>query len=229
MAFMVGALVVLGLGLKGLFILGLFFVSSSFWSKIKNNDKKQAEELLVKGSQRDWQQVTANGGLAALTSAFYYLTGEFFWALGFCICIAAANSDTWASEIGSMSKERPIFIRTLRRTERGTSGAISLIGTIAALGGSLLIAATAYFLLTLSVEEFYLVFILGFFGNIIDTLLGAYVQAQYQCLQCGIKTEKLSHCGQGTKLIKGIPFLNNDVINFLSGFFVLILGILVIR
>ena len=73
-AFVVGFLVVLGLGMKGLVILGLFFVSSSSWSKVKSANKRKAEELLVKGSQRDWQQVLANGGLAAMASGLYYLT-----------------------------------------------------------------------------------------------------------------------------------------------------------
>ncbi len=60
------------------------------------------------------------------------------WLMGFIVCIASANSDTWASEIGSLSKKNPIYIRTFKRIERGTSGAISLLGSIAALSGSLL-------------------------------------------------------------------------------------------
>ena len=67
----------------------------------------------MKGSQRDWQQVMANGGLAAMASALYYYTGAPIWLLGACICIAAANSDTWASEVGSMSKRKPIVSKRL--------------------------------------------------------------------------------------------------------------------
>ena len=117
--------------------MGLFFCSSSLWSKMKSSNKRKAEELLVKGSQRDWQQVMANGGLAAMASALYYYTGAPIWLLGACICIAAANSDTWASEVGSMSKGKPISIKTFRRVDRGTSGAVSLLGTCAAVMGSL--------------------------------------------------------------------------------------------
>ena len=109
-AFITGLLVYLGLGLKGLFILGLFFVSSSLWSRVKSVKKQKAEEMSVKGSQRDWQQVLANGGLAALMSVLYDVTSDPVWVIGFCICIACSNSDTWASEIGSMSKNRPYYI-----------------------------------------------------------------------------------------------------------------------
>ena len=124
-AFAVGCLTVLGLGLKGLLILALFFASSSFWSKVKSANKKKAEEMLVKGSRRDWQQVIANGGLAALSSALYFATDDSLWLLGFCICNAAANSDTWASEIGSMSKSKPFFIKSFKRVEKEEPPALS--------------------------------------------------------------------------------------------------------
>jgi uncharacterized protein (TIGR00297 family) len=227
-AFMVGFLVVLGLGVKGLIILGLFFLSSSFWSKIKSVNKRKAEELLVKGSQRDWQQVVANGGFAAIASTLYYVTDDFVWLLGFCICLAAANSDTWASEIGSMSKGRPFHVKTFKRVERGTSGAVSLLGTFAAVAGSMLIALSAFFLFDLSVTELYWILLFGFFGNLVDTILGAFVQASYQCLHCGTITEKQIHCGKKTKLIKGFPLFNNDAVNFLSVFFALVMGILML-
>jgi len=226
-AFVVGSLIALGLGVKGLIILGLFFCSSSLWSKIKSTKKERAEELLLKGSQRDWQQVVANGGLAALSSAIYYFTDDFFWIIGFCICLAASNSDTWASEIGSMSKREPIDIKSFRRVARGTSGAVSLLGTFAAAAGSFLIAFGAFIFFRLQLDECLFIFILGFSGNIIDTLLGAFVQASYQCPHCGLKTEKIIHCGQNTRLMKGYSILNNDVVNFLSVFFVLLISRLV--
>jgi uncharacterized protein (TIGR00297 family) len=227
-SFVIGLLIVLGMGIKGLIILVLFFVSSSLWSKVKSIKKKKAEELLVKGSQRDWQQVMANGGPAAMASALYYYTGAPIWLLGACICIAAANSDTWASEVGSMSKRRPISIKNFRRVDRGTSGAVSLLGTRAAVIGSLLIALASYLIFELRIAEFYFILLLGFTGNLIDTLLGAFVQAGYQCRNCGLKTEKTIHCGQNTYLITGYPFFNNDTVNFLSGFFTLIVGILIL-
>jgi uncharacterized protein (TIGR00297 family) len=226
-AFAVGCLTVLGLGLKGLLILALFFASSSFWSKIKSANKKKAEDMLVKGSRRDWQQVIANGGLAAFSSALYYATDDSLWLLGFCICNAAANSDTWASEIGSMSKSKPFFIKTFKRVERGTSGAVSLLGTTAAFFGAFIIALASTYLFTLSAEEFLFILILGFCGNLVDTLLGAFVQAGYTCQTCGMQTEKMIHCSQKTKLIKGFSFLNNDTVNFLSGLSALLLGILI--
>ena len=44
--------------------------------------------------------------------------------------------------------------------------------------------------------NFILFFLFGFIGNLIDTLLGAFVQAGYQCSNCGLKTEKTIHCDE---------------------------------
>jgi uncharacterized membrane protein len=56
----------------------------------------------------------------------------------------------------------------------------------------------------------------GFFGNVIDTFLGAYFQSEYECPNCGIHTEKRFHCGKNTILKKGHPVFNNETVNFLS-------------
>ncbi|WP_428909114.1 DUF92 domain-containing protein [Niallia sp. Krafla_26] len=228
-AFFTGVIVYAGLGLKGLFLLGLFFLSSSAWSKIKNTKKQKAEEILVKGSQRDWQQVLANGGLAVFASALYLLTNDWDWLLIFCIAIASSNSDTWASEIGSMSKGMPYNIKTLKRVDRGTSGAVSPLGTLASIAGSFLIALAGFFLFHLNVIELVFITVLGFVGNVADTFLGAYIQAGYQCPQCGMKTERTLHCDQTTKLIKGYSVFNNDVINFVSGFISFVIGLLILK
>ena len=107
--------------------------------------------------------------------------------------MASANSDTWASEIGTLSKNKPIYIRTFKRIEKGTSGAVSLLGAIAALLGSLLISLLAIGFFNWSFH-FFIIFIFGFLGNVIDTIIGAFYQQVYVCSKCGIETEKKIHC-----------------------------------
>ena len=58
--------------------------------------------------------------------------------------------------------------------------------------------------------------IAGFAGSLIDSSLGATVQAGYRCAVCGVVTEKNHHCGQPAKLIKGLKPIDNDAVNFLS-------------
>lgn len=215
-AMVVGISVYIGVGAKGLILIGFFFVSSSIWSNYKRNQKRKIEEMHEKGSRRDMMQVVANGGVAAVVSLIYLLTKEPIWMIVYCSAIACSNSDTWASEIGSLSRSKPYFVKNFKKVERGTSGAISLLGTFAAFSGSLSIAILSTILFDLSVTTTVLILILGFIGNVIDTLLGAFFQASYVCIRCGMITEKTVHCGEKAKLRSGYSYLNNDMVNFLS-------------
>lgn len=224
-AVLVGLAVYLGFGGNGIFLLGAFFATSSLFSKYKAAMKVQMEEKLAKGSTRDWRQVFANGGIAAVCSILYSFSHHPIWLLGFAISIASANSDTWASEIGSLSSKQPMYIRTLKPVERGTSGAISLLGSLAALSGSLLIAALSWILFPVEFPAAALIFLFGYIGNVIDTVLGAFIQQNYQCVVCGLKTEKKEHCEQPTVKVKGVPLIDNDTVNFLSGLLAVLLAL----
>jgi len=227
-AVITGIAVYFGQGFAGLFLLGVFFVTSSSWSKFKRSEKSEMEERLAKGSIRDWRQVAANGGAAALFSILYYFFPNIVWLIGFAVSIASSNSDTWASEIGSLSKRKPIYIRTFKPIEKGTSGAISLLGTMAAVLGSSLIAVCAVIVFHLDFFYFLMIFLFGFFGNLLDTLIGAFYQKVYVCQKCGIETEKSVHCRSAAIRIKGIPLVDNDMVNFVSGFFASLLAMAVI-
>lgn len=213
-----GMAVYLGFRVEGLLLLGAFAVTSSIWSKYKSSEKEKIEDKLAKSGTRDWQQVLANGGGAAIFSMLEFIHHDVFWVIGFAVCIASANSDTWASEIGSLSKRKPIYIKTGKRTERGTSGAISLLGSVAGLAGSLLIALLSQWLFQLNHVMTLAIFLFGFIGNMVDTLMGAFIQQVYVCGKCGLETEKEHHCGLPTTKLKGLPFMNNEMVNFLSGF-----------
>lgn len=216
-AFIVGAAAGWGFGFYGLLVLGFFFASSSFWSKFKSHKKREFENKHAKGSRRDWQQVAANGGIAAIASIFNLLDPSQVWLIMFLIGLAAANSDTWASEIGSLSQTPPISLKTWRTIETGTSGAVSSLGTLAALSGSFMIALLSNVLFDITVYEVLLIGVFGFAGNLIDSLLGAFLQAEYKCQICSSNVETAQHCGQPASLIKGWHFADNDFVNFFSG------------
>lgn len=228
-AILVGLAVFLGFGAKGLILLGVFFASSSLWSKYKSTYKRTIEEKIAKGATRDWRQVVANGGSAAFFSIIHFFHNELFWLIGFIVCLASANSDTWASEIGSLSRKEPIYIRSFKRVDKGTSGAISLLGSAAGLAGSLLICLFSFWLFPLNFFESIIIFLFGFIGNVIDTLIGAYYQKVYVCSHCGIETEKRSHCQVPTTRIKGLDLVDNDMVNFVSGLLAALIAIGVIH
>ena len=200
MAFFVGCCIAIGFKWQGLIILGLFFTSSSLWSKFKKKQKEKLGDILEKGEQRDWVQVFANGSIASVASLLFYFTNDDVWMLAFCVAIAAANSDTWASEIGVLSKGNPIYLLSLQRIEKGTSGAVSLLGLVASVAGATFIAISSLVLFSIPlVSSMILIISFGFLGSIVDTMLGATLQARYTCCTCGIVTEKRHHCGARTK------------------------------
>ncbi|AZB43619.1 DUF92 domain-containing protein [Bacillus sp. FJAT-42376] len=215
-AFITGVLIYLGYGFQGLFLLGAFFASSSLLSKYKRNRKMVLDEMLEKGDRRDSIQVMANGGISSIASFLFWLTGADLWTAVFCTSIAAANSDTWASEIGTLSRKAPRMLLSFKKTVRGTSGAVSPLGTIAAAAGALFIAILSVFIFQLSWRWGLMIAVLGFFGNLADTLLGGSVQVKYKCPVCGKVTEKRIHCSKEGRVVQGNSFFNNDVVNILS-------------
>ncbi|WP_285842984.1 DUF92 domain-containing protein [Metabacillus litoralis] len=217
-AFVVGSAIFLGFSWKGLFLLGCFFVSSSLLSKVKAKQKSFLQEILPKGDQRDMMQVAANGGIPALIAVVYYFQGsnDTLYLLLFSISLAAANSDTWASEIGTLSKGRPRMFLTLKEVDRGTSGAVSLLGSFAGLVGAFFIGIMSGFVFSLSILDVLFVALFGFLGNIFDTVLGQTVQIKYKCKTCQKLTEKRIHCSKIGWKSKRYAFMNNDAVNFIA-------------
>lgn len=203
-----------------------FFVSSSLFSKASSPEKRVAMLAFDKTGPRDFWQVMANGGVGVICVAAYLLTGRFFWYFPYLASIGAAAADTWATERGTMSRQTPISIVTLKKTEPGRSGAVTISGLISAAAGSALVMFVGY--LTFKVvgrsdpvaaRIWIAVFNAGFAGSILDSILGGSVQAIYRCPLCSRLTERRRHCGDVTIPVSGFKFINNDVVNFISVLF----------
>ena len=214
----VGALI-FGLGgISWAILLLTFFVSSSTLSRAFARRKAGLNEKFAKGSQRDWGQVLANGGLGALLAIiqFFYQGSIWPW-LAFAGAMAAVNADTWATELGVFSSSRPRLITNGKPVDSGTSGGVTLLGYLAALGGALIIGLVA---LPFTKEMAGLtllgvIALAGLSGSTFDSFLGATVQAIYYCPHCQKETEQHSDhtCGSGTRQIRGWDWLNNDLVN----------------
>lgn len=200
-----------------------FFVSSSVLTKFRHITKQTLEDIHEKIGGRDLIQVAANGAIGLFFAFLFYTTKNEAYLLAFTVSFAAANSDTWSSEIGVLSKGTPISILTFKPVVRGQSGGISLLGTAAAFFGSFFIAAVFLFGYILSYGwsshlplDFMIIGISGFVGSLIDSILGASIQASYQCTLCNKITEKKLHHGKQTIRVKGWYWVNNDIVNFIS-------------
>jgi uncharacterized protein (TIGR00297 family) len=210
-----------------------FFITSSGLSRAFQNRKQDLSEKFSKGHERDAGQVFGNGGLATLFAALhaFYPQSIIPW-LGFAASLAAVNADTWATELGVLNPTAPRMITDLRKlVEKGTSGGISLWGTLASLLGAAVIAIPAVLLFpgsVLSTHYFFLITTAGLAGSLFDSFLGATVQAMYYCPTDKKETEKhpLHTCGTKTVHIRGWEWLNNDWVNFACGAFGVVIALL---
>jgi uncharacterized protein (TIGR00297 family) len=199
-------------------LLMAFFVSSSALTRLFGKKKTSLNEKFDKGGTRDIGQVLANGAIASIFAGLHYFlpSASWTWVL-FASSLAAVNADTWATELGVLNSSLPRLITSWKPVESGTSGAISVSGTVAATFGSALIAVLGAVLAPAGNELLILEIILfaGLIGSLFDSLLGATVQAIYRCPSCDKETEKhpLHSCGTQTIQVRGWSWLNNDMVN----------------
>ncbi|MFL0246061.1 DUF92 domain-containing protein [Candidatus Clostridium stratigraminis] len=200
-----------------------FFASSSILTLFKKHRKTITYDIHEKSGGRDYAQVLANGGIGLIFAGLWFVTNRPVYLIAYIVSFAAANADTWASEIGILSNAKPISILNFKKVDKGVSGAISILGTLSALLGSSFIAVIffigyvlKYGFKTQAIVFSIIVVILGFAGCILDSLLGATLQAKYRCEICGKITEKKVHHERSTKLVAGLRFINNDAVNFIS-------------
>lgn len=220
-AWVAGAVGALIFGLGGIpwaILLLTFFVSSSALSRAYARRKAALSEKFAKGSQRDWGQVLANGGLGAFLAIFQFFYPGSIWPwLAFAGSMAAVNADTWATELGVFSSSKPRLITNGRPVDSGTSGGVTFWGYLAALGGALLIGLVALpFTNNIAgVTLLGVIALAGLSGSTFDSFLGASVQAIYYCPHCQKETERHPDhtCGSGTAHIRGWRWLNNDLVN----------------
>lgn len=217
-ASLLGILVVLSAGAVWLLPLFLFFASSSligrlFPTKATAGDAKHKQP-------RDATQVLANGAIYGLIALCLYQSPDVLylmwsrWEFLLLVVASVATADTWSSEIGQYYRQPTWDIARWRRVPAGLSGGISIAGTLAGLGGAAFIAVTGFWLLPYpSLSQVILITALGFGGMLLDSVLGALLQATFK----DPKTEALSDvCPPEGTHASGLRWMTNDLVNFLA-------------
>lgn len=203
-------------------LLVAFFASSSALSLYRQREKASVAADFAKGGPRDLGQALSNGGLGCLLALGHLLAPHPLWTAAFVGAMAAVNADTWATEVGILRGRRVWLITTGQPVPPGTSGGISLPGTLAAFAGATFIGGLAALSQRLGAagalpEPGPLLaggLVGGLAGALADSWMGATVQCMYFCPRCGKETERpLHHCGTPTQQVRGFPWLHNDGVN----------------
>jgi uncharacterized protein (TIGR00297 family) len=193
-----------------------FFVTSAALTKWRLPEKlRLTEGSLPRTSERTARQVLANGGVFVLL-AFGAAQGArerfAFAALG---ALAAAASDTWSTEIGTLFGGTPRMITTGASVETGMSGGVSVAGFAGGIAGALFIALLGAFAIPHDHKQLATAAAIGGFGGgIMDSIVGATLQSKRYCQRCARQTERRVHaCGYRTHHVTGVPWMSNDAVN----------------
>jgi uncharacterized protein (TIGR00297 family) len=222
-AVVMGFLTFATIGAAGWLTLLLFFVTSTGLTGISRRRSQGAvpEALQKKGGCRDHIQVLANGGPACICAVLFALTEEPFLLTLFGAGIAASAADTWAGEVGILSRRPPVLITTFRQCPAGLSGGVSTLGTSAGFIGAFIMGFVWYFAFRGCVEfewelHAFVLSIAGFIGCIVDSVLGATLQAHYWDADRNQITEHEFRNGHRYRLVRGVRWIDNDAVNLLS-------------
>lgn len=221
-----GALAALVVGLAalavswgwGAFLLGWFILASLLSRVGRLRKSARTAGIIAKGRRRDARQVLANGVVFALGAA-----GTLRWpavapqlALASAAALAAAGADTCSTEVGTFVGGRPWSLRTRSRVPVGTSGAVTLSGSLGGLIGSVILALLAWRCQVVPVHAVPALLAGAMVGAWTDTIAGAYWQERRWCPSCRQATEQQPHgCGAPTRQHGGLGGLDNDAVNFL--------------
>ncbi len=221
---LISFIVFLAGGFSWFFMIVVFVGISSAFTRYRYDYKHKLGTAQEKMGVRSWPNSIANGTVSVIASALWIYTRSEIFAVMFLTSVAAAMSDTLATEVGLLSHSQPrLIIHPKKLVEPGTSGGTTILGDLTALVTSLGMSIVGIVLLVIKTTSlsnllisFAAVGIGSLSGVFFDSLLGASVQVMYRCLVCGKATENSNHHGQAAAYVRGIRYFDNNVVNFVG-------------
>lgn len=187
----IGFAVYASLGWQGWTMLFVTFLAASVASRAGLARKQRLGIAEERGGRRGPGNAIANTGVAAIAAVLAGLDVHPEAArLAFAAALVTGGSDTIASEIGKAIGRHTVSVTTLRPVPPGTSGAMSLEGTIAGIAGAVALAAVAAALGIVPWAALVAIAIGAAAGSLLESWLGA--------------------------TLEGPGILNNDVLNFIN-------------
>ncbi len=229
-------------------VLIVFLTVNGLFTKMGYVKKALLGAAEPKGGARTWRSVVANGLSASIFAVLSIFFFREIFVVGFMSAIATASADTASTEVGLLSGMKPRLITNLSEIEPGFSGGVTPLGFVGGCIGAISIGIIALYI----VHTIYSVGLLnavtssdpfipgrsiiryavaislgGFLGAVLDSLLGATLQAKYTCNVCSHRTEKAVHCGVKARLAGGIRHLDNDAVNVIATLLGALIGIII--
>lgn len=203
----------------GTFLLAWFGLAALLSRMGRSYKAARTSGRVEKGDRRDAWQVLANGalfaaGAAVLASGIVPAETADAIAVAAVAALVSAGADTWGTELGTMAGGRPWSLRERRRVPVGTSGAVTVIGSVASAVGAFVLASLAGALTVIPRDAVLVAAAAGFAGALVDTLIGAWWQERRTCPSCHESTEQRLHrCGTPTVRRGGLQGMTNDMVN----------------
>ncbi|MCC6458922.1 MAG: DUF92 domain-containing protein [Saprospiraceae bacterium] len=198
-----------------------FFISGTLFGRLRRGAAPAADAK--HGRARDIVQVLCNGGLYAALATFAGGAHREMALSLMALSLAVSTADTWSSEIGQYARQPTVDLLRWRAVPPGLSGGVSWAGTLAGLAGALAMALLCSMLLYHRLQASFLLLATagGFAGMLLDSLLGASVQARYRDAETGALSDQP---GPGRVLYSGAGWMSNDGVNWWSNLLVTLAG-----
>jgi len=164
-ALVLAGIVIYFAGVPALLLVFIFLFAGVLVTRYEHEAKR---EMGIYEHERSWENVLANGIVPAICAILFPYVG-----IGAYIgSLAAITADKFASELGVLS-DKPISLANFKPVKQGTSGAMSVFGTVMSFDGALVIGAACFFLFPgTDLWRVLLIAVIGFIGSFVDTLFG---------------------------------------------------------
>lgn len=214
-------------GVPAFLALASTFSFTMLAGKLFPNARKRAEEINHKSGRRDAVQIICNVFIGTVCLLIYALTENEAFFIAYGAALAASLADSMASEIGVLSKKKPVDICTLAHVPAGLSGGVTALGLFSSLLGAAIVSAVFTLTAGAGAPAFAVITAAGFLAALFDSVLGSLFQVKYRCAVCGKVTEKPLHCGQKSEITGGVRWFSNDLVNFCNNVFSAVLACLI--
>lgn len=165
-ALLMGFIILIFSNVKYLVILLVFLFLAVVATKYRHDKKKK---MGIYEYKRGWENVASNGIVPTVLAVLSIYIGP----IPYICSVAAITGDKFGSELGVLSGD-PISLESFKRVKPGTSGAVSTLGTLLSLTGSVFIGAVAILVFNIPPNTALLVGFGGFLGSIVDTIFGVF-------------------------------------------------------